>query len=62
MGQTCSTIASYMLIFIDKIEEKYNDYFKKDSKKDYYGNDILLKDDGQKASKYLALFRYTVER
>jgi hypothetical protein len=50
MGQALSTIMGYLLIYIVKLEDKYNEYFKKETKKDYYNNDILLKDDGQKAS------------
>jgi hypothetical protein len=52
MGQTLSTIVGYLLIFIVKLEDKYKEYFKQETRKDYYNNDILLKDDEQKASKY----------
>jgi hypothetical protein len=50
MGQTISTIMTYCLGFYAKLEDTYELYFKKEAKKDYYSNDILLKDDGQKAS------------
>jgi hypothetical protein len=51
MGQSLSTIMGYLLILIVKIEDKYKELFKKEKCKDYYNNDILLKDDEQKASK-----------
>ena len=60
MGQTLSTIVGYLLIYIYKLQEKYNEYFKQEDKKDY-GKDILLKDDGQRASKDIIIFRYFIK-
>jgi hypothetical protein len=62
MGQTLSTIVSFVLLYVVKLQEKYEEIFKKDNKKDYYNNDILLKDDGQKASMLILILRYSIKR
>ena len=50
MGQTMSTIVGYMIVFWIKMSERLNSVFSKDKKeKNYYNNEILLKDDEQQA-------------
>ena len=50
MGQTMSMLVGYMIVFWMKMSEKVKSVFSKDKKeKNYYNNEILLKDDEQQA-------------
>ena len=53
MGQTLSTIVGYIIVFCLKLSDKTKALFTPSEKKEknYYNNDILLKDDEQKAGK-----------
>jgi hypothetical protein len=56
MGQSLSAVIGFLLVYVHKLQEKYKELFKKETAKDYYNNDILLKDDGHQASKVLFNF------
>ena len=50
MGQTMSTIVGYIIVFCLKLSERTKSIFSGEKKeKNYYSNDILLKDDEQQA-------------
>ena len=63
MGNQLSAVVGYMIIFYLKLREKVVGQFYKNSEKNYYHNDLIIKDDEYQASKYneLIVLRYTVE-
>ena len=54
MGQTFSAVVGFIIVFYLKMRERVKDYFNQGNKKErqYYNNDILLKDDEHRAGMF----------
>jgi hypothetical protein len=56
MGQSLSVVLGSIIVFFIKLSERTKAFFSREKpEKSYYNNDIILKDDEQKAGKLILI-------